>query len=403
MKLADLFIEFATKGLTAVLGQIDSVQKSLQGFQTGADAAGKVATYAFATATASVGGFVRAGMQGTAVGEMLSFRMGELSRNIAGLFRPEIEKAISLVQSAVNWFRSLSDAQRANIARWIEAGIAGLFVATVFPRITAAIISVVTAIKTATAAGAGLLGWLPLIGMLATAFVGMAVSGIIARDGLGGLWEMLQPLIDGLSRLAATLSRALMPVFEALVPVLTVVVDVLSLIVSGVATIVGWVENLTDALGVNILQWLTMTGVILGALKFIPWLISALAAITSAIIRKTIVQIVDNAIASKGVSLIRDLAIAGAAYGAAKMLVPEPDDKDKKKGKGDAKGSRSELAPSVGGFEAPEAAYLRIAQASAKIGMPDYPKQQFEATQETNRKLDGIQQAIENQKPPTAR
>lgn len=82
--------------------------------------AGHAVKVAFLSATATVSGFVTAGISSSVVGQQLSFVMGELSRTIAGIFGPEIRAVIELIRDIMQWFRSLSAAQLESLAYWAK-------------------------------------------------------------------------------------------------------------------------------------------------------------------------------------------------------------------------------------------------------------------------------------------
>jgi hypothetical protein len=194
VKLFDLWVELGVKGFGAVSDAFKQVKTQLEAVQKGAEAVGKVATVAFASASATLAGFVRAGLAGTTAGEALSLRFQMLSREIASLFLPAIRATIGAVGSLVTWFRTLSGDQQASIARWTAAGLAALGVATILPRVAAGIGLVTGALR----ALAGSLG-----GPLAL-FLGLA-AGTVAFGGLAG-WD----------KLGASIIRAVAPIREGL-------------------------------------------------------------------------------------------------------------------------------------------------------------------------------------------
>src|SRR5262249_20059670 len=59
---------------------------------------------AYAVTTASMLGWVRAGIQATTIGERLSWQQRMLSQQIASLFVPWIEKAIDALSRLTEWF-----------------------------------------------------------------------------------------------------------------------------------------------------------------------------------------------------------------------------------------------------------------------------------------------------------
>jgi len=222
VKLFDFWVEFGVKGLGAVSTALGQVKTQLEAVQKGAEAVGRVSTYAFATATGAVAGFVRAGLAGTTAGEALHLRFQLLSREIAQLFLPAINKAIGAVGALVDWFRRLSGEQQVSIGRWTAAAAAALGVAAVLPKVAAGVGLVAAALR----ALAGSLG-----GPLAL-FLGLTAGAVVLGGGAG--WDKLAvsmlrafaPLREGLAaavekampqlqRLAQELGAALVPLAEA--------------------------------------------------------------------------------------------------------------------------------------------------------------------------------------------
>lgn len=83
------------------------------------EAVGTFAGISFGIASASLLGFVRAGLQGTGVGAQLNYQMQVLSREITQLFLPAIRFVIDKLQQVNQWFRSLSGAQQEQYGRWV--------------------------------------------------------------------------------------------------------------------------------------------------------------------------------------------------------------------------------------------------------------------------------------------
>src|SRR5262249_54441383 len=91
-----------------------------------------------AVTTASMLGWVRAGIQATTIGERLSWQQRMLSQQIASLFVPWIEKAIDALSRLTEWFRKLSGEQQESIRWWVAGTIGLLGMLTVVPKLTAA-------------------------------------------------------------------------------------------------------------------------------------------------------------------------------------------------------------------------------------------------------------------------
>src|SRR4029077_13881557 len=150
--LADLFVTFSAKGAEALKATIGSLKTELNKVQTGIDNLGRKAGIAFATLSGTVGGLVTAGAAGSAQMNYFTAQMERLSRGVASIFVPEMEKVIGLVQRAANWFQSLTGAPQRNIAQWIEGAAVALGVAMVLPKVAAGFTSVAVSIGEAAAA-----------------------------------------------------------------------------------------------------------------------------------------------------------------------------------------------------------------------------------------------------------
>lgn len=228
-KLAELFVEFTVTGIEAVQKSLTAVQTQLETVRASVDAVGSVAAKAMAVAAAAITGFAVAGLHASAMGEILSFQMGLLSRTIAGLFGPEIKKAIDLVRQLTTFIQSLSDAQKANIAKWIEGSLAALTVLTILPKLVGAIQGVVAALVELTAAetfaSAGLNLIIPVLEAIIAGLAAFFVATDTGRDMLGKLADAFQPLLKVGQELFAQLSPVLDMLAEAFGRLAQVVVN----------------------------------------------------------------------------------------------------------------------------------------------------------------------------------
>ena len=247
-KLAELFVEFVVKGSEGVYKSLQTIHEQLGDVKTGMDQVAKIATIGFATASASLLGFVHAGTQGTAIGAQLAYQMGVLSRNIAGLFQPEMQKAIDLIRGAVEWMRSLTDAQRANIVRWIEAAAAAALVAIALPRVVSGIMAAVGAMKALTLAlsGSGVGILLPIIGAVVSVIAALVAGTEVGRGALGKFLGIV-------TQIAGTLGRLFGPVFEAVGAVIGKLADVFEQvappILDAINSIIEAMQPLFDTIG----------------------------------------------------------------------------------------------------------------------------------------------------------
>ena len=235
-KIADLFVQFSVQGTEAVKTALDAVKVRLDAVQKSVDAVGALATRAMAAGSVAIGGFVTAGIAASGVGQMLAFNMAVLSRTIAGLFGPEIRKAIDLIRSITIYIQSLSETQKANIAKWIEGAFAALTVLTLMPRVVAGINLVIVALKALTLAQTAT-GWGAIItgiGLILAALAAFLTATDSGREMLGQMTKAFEPLLA----LGQKLFSALTPVFAAIGSVLKTIISVVVGIVTALAPMV---------------------------------------------------------------------------------------------------------------------------------------------------------------------
>ncbi len=147
---------------------------------------------ALGAATLGVLGFAKAGFAGTTHMGALEAQMTRLSRGVAGIFVPEMNKLIELIQRGADWLHNLSGEQQRQIAYWVKIGAAALAVSLILPKVITIGGGVVTVLKSMSTAVNGLnlvLGG-GLVGTIAK--VVLAVGGITlaAREAAGAFGEM---------------------------------------------------------------------------------------------------------------------------------------------------------------------------------------------------------------------
>lgn len=234
--LADLYVEISTKGLGGVSAQLSGLEKQMKDAATimgGAEASlakvGRAGTAAIGLITGSLAGLVAKGLQGQGVTQQVSLQFDILARNVAGLFRPEIEALAGTFKTLVNWFQNLDDAQRANLAGWIKGAAAGGLVAMILPKIISGVMGLGSAAKGLGVAISGALSstgigaFLPLIGEAigkASAFAGavgaVVMSTAAGRAGLAAFWQVIKPIVDGVASLGSMIMDYLNPILNQL-------------------------------------------------------------------------------------------------------------------------------------------------------------------------------------------
>lgn len=434
-KLAELFVEFTTRGVEPINRALTQMQGQLANVQRGADAVGAVASRAFSRASVALGGMVTAGVAMSSTGQVLSFHMERLSRTVAGLFAPEIQKAIDLVGRLTDRLQSLTDAQRAQIVRWVTAGAAMLATAIVIPRIVSGVTMLVGAIKTLTTAlavaniASG--GIVTAIGVIGTALGALAVGAGVAEHGLGGLFASVRPLLESLGQIFSTLFEAIKPLLAGLVGIFERVAQaiqaVMPQIMAAVKTIAGAIGTVIDALAPMLpLIADAMVAWIEAVVPILPVVAQLVAALAEALapILQILVQLILLVLdltrpfislfiqLAKVVSLtlvpalkILAAVLSAVASGIAfitgrKLDLAAPEFKaPESEGRG-----RGTLAPRVGGPESVEAMFMRIATASLRLGKSpeeqtlDVAKEQLGEQKKTNQILESSKSPVSSGK-----
>lgn len=214
----------------AVGGASDAMGRMASGSRSATDAGGKLAQSAqavkgqsekmataglavagaYAYASSKLLGFVKAGLAGTTAGELLSFNISQLHRQIASLFLPVIEGLIKRIQALTDWFRDLSGEQQQSIARWAGLSVGMLGALTLLPKLIT---------------GFGLFGGVLRTAIVANPFIVItgALVALMARteEGRGALKDVGSTLLEAFKAVAELIAGVLIPVVEALTDVLS--------------------------------------------------------------------------------------------------------------------------------------------------------------------------------------
>lgn len=358
--------------------------------------AGSAINLALGAGAAVVGNFVRQGLSASAMGQVFSFQMEQLSRVIAGLFRPELERVLDGIGRLTNWIRGLTDAQKANISRWIEGGAAALAVGVVLPRIASGFAAITAAVKglSAVLAGGGLLGGfgalVPLLGLVAQGMAAILVGTQSGRTTLAGMGETAAGLGSSLRELMASLAR----LGEALAPVVNLVVETVTPAINALAAAI---KSLSSDVLLNVVKWGAAIGTFATVLGIIPRVVAAIRSVIAAVRSLNVAQTIFLALQGpKGwAQLAAGAAAAGAAlavYQGIEKSAGQLKDKAAKGAAGAAKKSNfGELERATGGFEDLQSTYKRIAQASIRATAGGKDKQQ-----EVIDRLDSIDRHLGN-------
>lgn len=382
-KLADLFVQFSVQGLDAVTKALDTVEKNLKGIEAQTQKVADAARSGFGAAAAALTGFVTAGVAMSTTGQVMQFQLERLSRIVAGLFGPEIRKVTDLLARFTSWLEQLSNAQKANLAVWLEAAAAALAFVVIVPRVVAGIGAVIAAVNGLTAAitageiVSGLAAILPVIGAIAAAATVFFAQTETGRGIVSGLWNTLKGLWEMISNALAPALQTLGSVFAQLGEWISRAVDVASewanaLLEQGAAAldaVIALISVLMDLLSPFVDGFLALArvlvSVVVPAIKLVTFILQGLAAA---------LKTVDAWLRSiLGLPARKDFTVKTTE-------------------------DRGTLAPRVGGPESLADTYTRIAQATRLgSGQTDAEKAQssldklVENTGQTNKILDAAQ------------
>jgi hypothetical protein len=244
--LAQWDVEISATGLEVFKDAAETTRKRLDDMNAPAQKLARDMTASFGTATmalekhrqqmqaltsvynqasGSLLSWVRAGMAGTAEGEMLGLQFQRLHREIANLFQPAITGAVNMVTKAADWFRNLSGAQQESIAKWVAISVGAMGAVVTLPKLAAGLSLVSNALRAMTAANPFLLLAGAVAGLMVSTEEGRSAFGDLL-DALKPLWdavvEVFQPIASLLVDIARTISGLLAPAFRALGKVIEV-------------------------------------------------------------------------------------------------------------------------------------------------------------------------------------
>jgi len=384
MTLAELFVQFTVKGVDAFTSAIAGVQKELNKVQAQVEKVGQAGAQAFGMLNQHIGGLVRQGLSLSAVGDVLNFRMQQLALTVAGLFGPEIQKAIGLVEKLTGYINSLSQTQKESVAQWIEMAAAGTLFMKLLPLLTGG------------------------LGGLLTMFAGVGVGKALVenfdqiKQTATKLIETLTPLMQATSELFSKLVEAALPVVYLIVDLLAPAVDLLT----------GAIQLLTEALDAGALKWVATALaavyayrgfiMVIGVVKTV---VMAIRSISAALTVMNTLQAIANALAGNWVAIAGAAAVGVAAFAAMSSIeghTAEQEQLHRKTSK--SRGSREAMMRKVGGPEALDATWQRIARASVNVGTGRKPEEETNTLLErANQRLEEISNNTKGNKPPVDR
>jgi hypothetical protein len=240
----------------------------------------------------SLAGFVRSGVGASAQGELLNLQFARLSASIAGLFRPEIQAVTDAVRNLTNWFNSLSNETRAQIATWLQVGAATLAFSLVLPWVISGIGGVAMAMRALFATIAtGMtvtVPWLQIISFALAAILGLAVGTKQGRQAMADLGTALAPvgvafgkIMTALAPVMESLGTAFKSVMTALVPVIARLAEAMVEVINAVIGVAVAFAPLAEIIGSLVLTSLitslevlalTLERVLVPLIKVVDWL-----------------------------------------------------------------------------------------------------------------------------------
>lgn len=252
-RLEELRARYGAFGAAAItVGE--QVRKSVGGMTAGVQAFASVAQTAFAGAVASVTGFARAGLQGTAEAARLSVQFQFLSREIASVFRPVVDSVTTQIAQLVEWFRGLTGEQQDNLLAWAKGAVVGLTVAAILPKVFVGIQALVvgfnllTAAITGTLSSTGLGALLPILGFAVAGLTALVAGTLTATGAFDGFWDALKPIGAAVQEVFAALTGAVKPAVEQLTALWSRAVKIIMPYVRELAALLGELARLVGGL-----------------------------------------------------------------------------------------------------------------------------------------------------------
>jgi hypothetical protein len=219
-------------------------------------------THAFTLLSGSIVGFVAAGLRGTTEGNALAQRMSLISREIAGVFLPVVNKVIDVVTNVLNWFRNLTSAQQDLIMNLGLGAVAGLGLAKMLAGpLTAAITKVIGVVSLLIEEGFTLntlLGGIPLVvGLVVSALAGLLIGTREGRQVLHQLaqvsshafkqmWEATKPVFALLKDLWDRLNPIVIYTFATVIQ--TVLVPAVTVLSQELLKLINTLDVMADAI-----------------------------------------------------------------------------------------------------------------------------------------------------------
>jgi hypothetical protein len=238
-RVQDLIAQHGRLGAALVLAQ-----ERMVGFS-------RAAGIGFVALTGAVTGFTRAGLGGTVQANRLALEMQLISREVAGIFLPVVDKATDALIKVRDRMQKLTGTQQDSALKWAATAAGALGFVAVAPRVIGALIAIKNAALATQAATLFLGGPVAIAFGLAGAAVGaFAAKALLGQksvaflaDPLAGLKAKVQELAPAFERLTDKLADAGEKLVKELGPA------AMDSLVTGLQSVVTVVELLTSSIG----------------------------------------------------------------------------------------------------------------------------------------------------------
>jgi len=340
-------------------------------------------------------GFVRAGLAGSVEGYRLQLMFSLLSKEIAGIFLPVVERVTAWLQRAVNWFQALSRQQQQTImiTTMLAAGVLGVTVAV--GGLIIAGIGLITMVLNLTAAMAALditLGGIPiLIGVIVTGLAALGVGTAAAGTGLYVMGQKGNSIMEKLSNAATNVLNAIQPLIDITLSWLRITESLYNSWSKFTGAITGPFGRLLDRFtaGKSALEvWADILDRIANFVedKIVP-IFNAWSILIDSQLNKYLQAAGDliERVTGKAGGLLAVLAKISPLLALAKLFYDNTRASEKKEG-------HDRPSPMDAGFESGEQAWKRVAVAVSKIGATKGPEEKTaDNTEEAKRIAEEIE------------
>lgn len=376
------------KGTEATKGHLARLGDTFSKIGTQVQEMGRATGTAFAMASGTLLGFVRAGVNSSGLGDVLGYQFQELSRQIAAVFLPEIEAVINALQRTINWFRNLSGEQQDQIASWAKWGLVVLGVGPILTRVIGLAMGAATAFRAVGAALTIAFTSHPILAVVA-AVAAAVLSVTDLKEVFAGVAEALGSFASDMKDLFGGISEIIREIAKETSSWL----DSLRDGIRSMAGATGEKKGMAGSAASSLNVWGNVKDVWAGmGVDRDSWANTGLSMLSSPLLAgpATLGKFADSWL-GLGLFPKRNQAAAAGEGGSSST---------------DAAGSRKgrrDLLPKVGAFMDLDSAYKQIAQTTMKAtaGMKPVDEKQLETLNAINAALDAMWKHIQRLRPLT--